>query len=119
MKFSFNCFAISLCATGLALSNCHKVPEPEPTLATCATPATVRDLTGLDGCGKVLVLGSGQRLQPTGTAWQAFRSAEGQQVLIDYRESPNAVGTCMVGKIVELTCIREVGSAPVVVPGGN
>ena len=119
MKFSSVRFVIALCAIGLTLTNCHKAPEPEPALTSCATPATVRDLTGLDGCGKVLVLGSGQRLQPTGAAWQAFRSAEGQRVLIDYKESLNAVGVCMVGKVVELTCIREVGNAPVVVPGGN
>ena len=119
MKPAFARLVIALCFTGLALTNCHKVPEPEPALSTCATLATVRDLTGLDGCGTVLVLGSGQRLQPTGTVWQSFRATDGQKVLMDYKDSPGTVSTCMVGKVVELTCIRELGTAPVVMPGGN
>ena len=108
------------CAAALALPNCHeKLPQPEPVVPTCTTAATVRDLTGLDGCGKVLVLNNGQRLQPVGNVWQAFRATEGQKVLMDYKASPNAVNTCTVGQVVELTCIRELVTVPPTTPMGN
>ena len=73
----------------------------------CATPATVRDLTGLDGCGKVLELANGQRLEPSGPVWDSFASANGQRVAVSYAQTA-AVSTCMVGKTVEITCIHAV-----------
>jgi len=76
---------------------------PEP--GDCSTPATVRDLTGLDGCGKVLELSNGTRLEPTGPLWSSFNSTDGLQVLVGYR--PISGGSiCMVGQLVEVTCIR-------------
>ena len=71
----------------------------------CATPATVRDLTGFDGCGKVLVLPSGQRLEPSGAAWTTFAAADGQHVIVGYTPT-NGASICMVGQTVEVTCIR-------------
>ncbi|MDO7876257.1 hypothetical protein Q5H93_16045 [Hymenobacter sp. ASUV-10] len=64
----------------------------------------MRDLTGLDGCGKVLELSDGRRLEPTGALWWNFNATDGQQVFVDYR--PVSMGSiCMVGETVELTCI--------------
>ncbi|MBC7922831.1 MAG: hypothetical protein H7Z75_17270, partial [Ferruginibacter sp.] len=39
-----------------------------------------------------------------------FTLRDGQRVTIGYRELKEQVSVCMVGKIVEITCIEEVPS---------
>jgi hypothetical protein len=88
----------------------------------CNTLATVRDLTGLDGCGFVFELKDGTRLEPRrlyrcGTPPQArevtddplfnFVFAEGKKVKIGY-EKLESVSICMVGPVVKITCLTEV-----------
>jgi len=85
--------------------------------------ATVKDLTGLDGCGFVFELADGSRLEPqmlmfcgtpplpkevTENPLYDFQWADGKQVRIAYEEIPDAMSICMVGKIVKITCIEEI-----------
>ena len=108
-------FAILL----LSLNSCT---EKDLTAAACATPATIKDMRGLDGCGYVFVLDNGQKLEPVSIAspnntspqaneltyqLQNFSFKDGQRVKIAYKEI-NAVSICMVGQTVEITCISEV-----------
>jgi hypothetical protein len=93
-----------LVATGLlALATSCKKADEGP---GCATPATVRNLTGLDGCGYVLELDNGQRLEPHGDLWQSFARHDGDRVIIGYEMEPS-VSICMVGDGVKLTCIEK------------
>lgn len=87
----------------------------------CSTRATVRDLTGLDGCGWVFELEDGTRLEPF---WDQgfcgfrenieddplndFEFADGKPVTISYEIVENGVSICMVGPVVKITCISEV-----------
>lgn len=88
----------------------------------CETKATVKDLTGLDGCGFVFELEDGTRLQPElppgcgfGSMAMAapddalfnFEWRDGKVVTINYELVPDAVGICMVGDIVKITCLTE------------
>jgi hypothetical protein len=90
----------------------------------CATPATVRDLTGLDGCRWVFELEDGIRLEPLrfmrcGTPPISKETVEdplldfvfqdGKKVFISYKESTSP-SICMVGQVVEITCIKEAAS---------
>ena len=94
---------------------------------TCnpGTLATVKDLTGLDGCGFVFELTDGTRLEPmrlmycgtpplpkevTEDPLYDFQFVDGKQVRISYDEIEDAASICMVGKIVRITCIEEVES---------
>lgn len=102
----------------LVLLGCDDDDEPE----TCSTPATVRNLTGLDGCGWVFELSDGTRLEPVqglprcgfGDLQQAldedpladFEYVDGKRVLIGY-EPVNSGSFCMVGPTVKITCISE------------
>lgn len=117
-----NRFATLLCsltAVACTFTSCQKDPAPPAILpVSCATPATVRDLTGLDGCGMVLELKSGQRLEPTGSVWQNFKATDGQPVLIDFTRTSNA-SACMVGQVVEITCIRASSTITGAMPSGN
>jgi hypothetical protein len=88
----------------------------------CGTMATIRDLRGLDGCGFVLELDNGERLEPVynydcGTpplpapTIDHVQFADGKRVSIAYNVLTDRVSICMVGKVVEITCISETGSA--------
>lgn len=85
--------------------------------------ATVRDLTGLDGCGFVFELMDGTRLEPlllmycgtpplpkevTEDPLYHFEWVDGKQVVIAYKEVPEMGSFCMVGPIVKITCLQEV-----------
>ena len=87
----------------------------------CSTPATVVDLTGLDGCGFVFELEDGTRLEPlrlmycgtpplpaevTEDALYNFDFADGKKVLIDYDEVEYA-SYCQAGQMVKITCISD------------
>ena len=95
-------------------------------MGECSVPATVRDLTGFDGCGWVLELTNGKRLEPEfilrcGTepqvreanedALSTFEFRDGQKVRISYEET-NRPSICMVGPTVKVTCIEEVDAFP-------
>jgi hypothetical protein len=71
----------------------------------------MRNLAGLDGCGFVLELQNGQRLEPAGEAWQRVTKTDGAKVMVTYSEESRG-SICMVGKTVNVSCIR-------VVSGGN
>ena len=102
----------------LAISCCT-----EPLENTCSTPATIRDLTGLDGCGFVLELEDGTRLEPlrlticenniiyTKDPLINIELADGKKVLIDYELEEGFASTCMAGKTASITCIHEVSSS--------
>jgi hypothetical protein len=89
--------------------------------SNCTTFATVRDLTGLDGCGFVFELADGTRLEPlrllycgtpplprevTDDPLYNFVFAEGKKVQIGY-EQTKALSICMVGPMVKITCLEE------------
>ena len=85
--------------------------------------ATVRDLTGLDGCGFVFELEDGTRLEPNRIGYcgtpplpkeitedplYGFEFVDGKQVVIGYEEVDGMASICMVGPIVKITCLEEV-----------
>lgn len=82
----------------------------------CSQVATVRDLTGLDGCGWALELPNGTRLLPVQRIYVQPPSPEedplyyfelraGDKVQISYEES-KVFTTCMGGTSVFITCIK-------------
>lgn len=98
--------------------------QEEPITKNCGTSATVRDLTGLDGCGFVFELADGTRLMPVwdigycGTAplpkevtedpLYNFEYLDGKKVIIGYEERSNHATACMAGKPVKITCLEEI-----------
>lgn len=111
-----NFLALGLVA--LVTFSCHEsCVEP----IECTTAATVRDLTGLDGCGWVFELSDGSRIEPqllmycgtpplpkevTEDPLYNFEWADGKPVYISY-EATEAVSICMVGTVAKITCISE------------
>ncbi|MEQ1585027.1 MAG: hypothetical protein ABL895_04060 [Cyclobacteriaceae bacterium] len=116
------CTSSLLVALSFLFINCE---EEQPVVITCDNTvlATVKDLTGLDGCGFVFELADGSRLEPqmlgycgtpplpkevTENPLYNFQWVDGKQVRIGYEEIPDAASICMVGKIVKITCQEEV-----------
>jgi hypothetical protein len=91
--------------------------------AQCSIVATVRDLTGFDGCGIVLELEDGSRIEPvlpilfcgtpplpkeiTEDPIYGFEFVDGKRVKISYKETGD-FSICMIGPVVKITCIEEV-----------
>lgn len=104
----------------LALVACT---EEEPLPKNCGTSATVRNLTGLDGCGYVFELNDGTRLIPvwdfgycgtpplpkevTEDPLYNFQYSDGKKVSIAYEVRSNQATICMAGKPVKITCLEE------------
>ncbi len=82
----------------------------------CQTTATVKDLSGLDGCRYVLVLPDGTRLEPVldeagqEPSVKGVLLRDGMKVTLAYTEAKDRVSTCMTGKIVEVSCFSEAGA---------
>lgn len=94
-----------LSALSVLLAPALSCQDEAPTPA-CQTPATLRDLTGLDGCGYVLELADGQRLEPHGPTWAAYPKHDGERVTVSFIDDP-APSICMAGRGVELQCIQQ------------
>jgi|GEM_PF-766774 len=73
-------------------------------------PAMILDYTGLSGCKWVIRLENGERLEPVNLHEFDLVPADSMIVYITYTEAPTMMSICMVGKMVEVTCITELSS---------
>lgn len=120
LKFLSYTFLTLILLTGCADDDIQQT-EPED----CSTLATIKDLSGLDGCGFVFELEDGSRLEPLrvfmcGTPplpdempsdlLHDFPMIDGKKVLINYEVIPHATSICMAGTVVKITCIQETRS---------
>lgn len=119
IAYSLYCLLLLLSLILLsAVTSCQHNELPQAN--ACGTFATIRDLRGLDGCGIVLELDNGEKLEPLYNAsWcgtpplppptiENIALMDGKRVSISYKELTDRVSICMVGKVVEITCISEV-----------
>ena len=73
---------------------------------SCEIKATLRDYTGLDGCGFVLVLEDGEVLEMGAFDEEPdFQFNDGMEVSISYEEMQGMATICMVGPIVRIMCM--------------
>jgi len=82
----------------LSLFACKK------TTATAETYGVVRDFTGLDGCGLLIVLDGGHKLEikslPPG-----ITLTNNKRVALTYKPAPG-FSICMAGEIADITSLR-------------
>lgn len=72
----------------------------------------VRDYTGLDGCGFIIELVNGEKLEPVKVADTNFVFMDGQRVVVTYTELTDMGSYCMVGKVVKIETIRLTSCTP-------
>ncbi len=81
----------------------------------CQTLATVKDFTGLDGCGLMIVLDNGDKLIPNTISDANFELREGQRIKISYTELEDMMSSCMAEKAhIDITCIELIEGKPIV-----
>ena len=73
----------------------------------CSLTGTVKDYTGLDGCGLLISLDNGEVLEPAEIV-PNFVLRNGQRVRLSYTELTDRASICMAGKIVRIDCITEI-----------
>ena len=82
--------------------------------SACKTNGTVEDLTGLDGCGLLIVLENGDKYLPTTNDFEGKTLAAGQKISFGYKEAEAMASICMAeSKIVELTCLTILAENPI------
>ena len=84
------------------------VPREVITKPSCGTLATVKDNSGLDGCGFIIILDSGQRLEPLVMEDKNFKFHDDQRIRLNYEQEREMMSVCMGGMGVKVTCIEEV-----------
>jgi hypothetical protein len=110
---------IAISALVLFFTGCS---EEKVNTTICSTPATIRNLSGLDGCGWVFELNDGTKVIPyrigycgtpplpkevTEDPLYNFEYVDGKQVLISFEIMPDVATVCMSGEVVKITCISE------------
>lgn len=71
-----------------------------------AVGAKFKDLTGLDGCGMVIELQDGSKIEPINIDEFDVEPVDGKSIWVKYHNIDGG-SVCMVGPIVEIDCIKE------------
>jgi len=87
---------------------CNSTKKTNTTDMKCEHTGIVKDHTGLDGCKYLIELKNGDKLQPVEVV-DNFQWQDGQQINFSYEEMPDAMTTCMAGKVVKVTCVEVIG----------
>lgn len=109
-KFITAIVLLMACFTTISCSKPLNSIETEKDNVYCPNgeKATLKNLTGLDGCSWVLVLENGKKLEPTNLKkFDNIKLEDGKEVIVEYETKPLAASICMVGTIVEIICISE------------
>ena len=70
--------------------------------------AELKDLSSIDGCGLVIKLENGTRLDPLNLSDFNIEMTNGKKVWVSYHLTTNLIATiCMVGDIIEIDCIKS------------
>ena len=99
MKKSIQSIALLFICLSIYLVACHKND------CNGTFEATIIDLKGLDGCGFVIELSNGERLEPTNLNDFSINIQDGQKVWISYTPNTQMMSICMVGQIVDISTI--------------
>lgn len=88
----------------VGLSACDKQTDPVQECPDGVT-ATFRDRTGLDGCTYVLQLENGAFLEVANLELLDITPTNGLKVRVQYDALPNMVSICMLGPVVQVSCV--------------
>ena len=72
-----------------------------------AVSGILTDLEGLDGCGMVITLEGGDRIEPRNLGAFVADPEDGAKLWITYQSVPAAMSVCMIGTIVDITCLEK------------
>ena len=94
--------SLALLAFVFAAGSCKDTDDICPNGQT----ATLKDLTGLDGCGFVIQLQDGTLLEPINLNEFVTAPVDGQTVQVEYDTVLACISICMTGNMVQITCLE-------------
>jgi hypothetical protein len=103
MKVGCKFFLISIIVV-FGLYSC-KIVEKLP--CENAVEAKLVKLQGLDGCGWVIQLEDGSKLEPLNLNGFEIKKKNNKEIWVTYEDTQGLMSICMVGPIVKITCISE------------
>jgi hypothetical protein len=99
----------------ILMMGCKAKPGPES--KNCEVTGTVKDFTGLDGCGLLIELKNGDLLNPAKLP-EGTELKENQAIRFTYKKLDDMMSICMREKaIVEITCLEIINGGQIVPPG--
>ncbi len=109
-------YIILICLALISILGCEREENKAPTTNAydCNKTGIIHDYTGLDGCGYVIELSTGEILEPVIIDDTSFVFADGKSVTLSYQELTNSASICMVGQTVQITCISELCSKAII-----
>jgi hypothetical protein len=96
----------------LVITGCEGVPDH----GIRESYGIVKDYTGLDGCGFVIELADGEKLEPFYID-SSFVLVDGQHVWVRYSVLEDHATICMVGSPARIYSIHEIGCDPITQAG--
>ena len=69
--------------------------------------AVIKNFGGLDGCGWIIILEDGSRLEPLNLDDFSIIPTEGLEIEIEYSIKTDIASICMVGAAAEISAIQE------------
>jgi len=79
------------------------------TPSSCNTIGSVKDFSALDGCRFLIVLESGEKLNPVKSEVANFEWKDGQKVKFGYKNLKDMASICISeNAAIEITCIEEI-----------
>jgi hypothetical protein len=92
----------------LVIAGCEGIPEH----GMLESHGIVKDYTGLDGCGFIIELAGGEKLEPFYID-SSFELVDGQHVWVRYTFLEDHASICMVGSPARIYSIHEIGCDPI------
>ena len=90
------------CLLLMVLLSCSKNECPR------AVKGELKDYIGLDGCGFVIILENGDRIEPINLSEFDIELVNNQKIWVDYHINENlSASICMIGDIVLIDCISR------------
>ena len=84
---------------------CHSHKEVAETQIECSTNGIVKDFSGLDGCGLLIIGTNGDKFLPINTDQLDFTLQNGQKIRFSYKKVKDMASICMMGTMIDITCL--------------
>ncbi len=96
----------------ICIISCNKNDTSTPVFLKypCNETGIIKDFSGLDGCGYVIKLSSGEIIEPKFVDDSTFVFVDSLPVSLSYQVVSDYNSICIVGPIVRITCITELCS---------
>lgn len=99
-------YAFILLGMALSANKCNESKKGNEDIIRDKTGVVI-DRHNLDGCGFLIQLDNGTKLEPIEVTPE-FEFTEGQRIKVSYQHLEGVASTCMAGELVRITEIKSI-----------